>query len=165
MGWLRKRGCLQEIKPGRLRDLAKEGMILVTCSDGHYSRDIFQHLGEYADRIHMLGLNGGAINLSPLNPHYQKDGLVLINNIQEAWELGKGRVIVLLSHFNCGRAGKLGYSVQRVITDTLLGDDNLVQSMGVDKNVVLPLLHVDWQLPVGNKWRTYIIKNNFRKLI
>ena len=159
---------MQEIKADRLCGLAQAGLIGTMCPDGNYSLEIFNHLSGFTERPHLPSLNGGAMLLAPGHPNHQRDGKAIIASIEGAWSMGKGKAIILLSHYPCGLAGIIGYSAQDIIRDTLAADDYLTSLLGLAEEIVLPLFHIDWQpdAKVGEKHcRTYVIKNKCRQMI
>jgi hypothetical protein len=166
---LKKEGCLEEIKDERFSQLAAAGIIAVTCPDGEHTYDIFGHLCRYNRRIHLPALNGGGMLLSPFNPHFHLEGQALINSVAGGWKLGKGKTILLISHWPCGQAHADAYPLAKVLLDTLLADDYITAKLGVSEEVVLPLFHVDWtpleSVAEAKRRRTYVIKNCARKYI
>lgn len=167
--WLRANGGLESIKAERLAQLGTpERLIFVCCSDGNLMQDVFQHMCHYTRRPHLLALNGGGMLLGPKNPAFETDGRVLLTNIEQAFAMGKGSVVLLKSHHVCGRGKHMQRSVKDVILDTLDGDDLVTDHLGVTSEVVLPLFHVNWSLdPIGRNegMRTYKLKTKCRELI
>ncbi len=168
---LKEEKGLAEIKDDRLKELGTEGIIAVVCPDGFQKHDVFGHLCKYNDQkqVHDPGLNGGGMLMCPTNPHYALEGRALINSVTGAWKLGKGKTIIVLSHWPCGQADEDNYPLARVLLDTLTADDHLTAILGVSSEVVLPLFHVDWTPFERNlekkRRRTHVIKNAARKIL
>lgn len=166
---LKKQRGLVQIKDDRIKTLGITGIIAATCPDGDHFLDVSGHLCRYNHRVHLLALNGGAMLMSPSNKGYAQDGAALISNTSAAWEMGKGKTILLLSHWPCGRARHDVVPVQDVIRQTLEADETITAKLQVSEEVVLPLFHVDWtpfeRDPAKKRRRTYFIKNAARAFL
>ncbi len=166
---LKKQKGLVQIKDDRLKNLGLKGIIAATCPDGDHFLDVSGHLCRYNQRVHLLALNGGAMLMSPQNKAYELDGAALIRNTSAAWEMGKGKTILLLSHWPCGRARHDVVPVQDVIRQTLEADETITAHLQVSEEVVLPLFHIDWtpfeRDPAKKRRRTYFIKSAARALL
>jgi len=166
---LKKEKGLVEIKDDRLKELAEKGIIAVVCPDGDHSIDIFGHLCQYSHRVHTAALNGGAMLMSPSNLRFGLEGRALTNSVSGAWQMEKGKTVLLLSHWPCGQARADDIRLAWVIKDTLDADNKLTHTLGVGSEVVLPLFHVDWTPFEKNvelkRRRTYVIKKRCYDLL
>lgn len=161
-------GAIEAIDDERLKALVTEGLVGTICPDGDHSLDIFSHTSRFTRRLHLPGLNGGAILLAPTNPCFAFEGQSVMLSIKEGWELGKGSALGLFSHFPCGRAKKIGYELHQVIHDTLAAKAYVVEMLQVDSRLVLPFLHVDWtpqQIVAEKERRTYILRSCCNRIL
>lgn len=123
---LRSEGIFEDVNANRI-DM-KNGVILVSCSDGDQMPDIFTHhaalCGTQRDgpRIHTLGLNGGALLLHPDSP-LSRDGewRILHKHIADAERLKDIHAVALYAHAPCGAAGLCGMSLLDVVQWLLAG--------------------------------------------
>lgn len=166
---LKRQKGLVQIKDTRVKELGAEGIIAVGCPDGDHFHDVFGHLCQYTPRVHSLALNVGAMLMSPQSKDYAHDGAALLRNASAAWQMGKGKTILLLSHWPCGRARRDVVSVQDVIRQTLEADNAITTHLQVREEVVLPLFHIDWtpfeKDPAKKRRRTYFIKSTARAFL
>ncbi len=134
-------GLLMEIRAEKIRAIAPEGAILITCGDrdrvtGHFTgcQDIVP--------IHLIALNGGALLLS--------DGVdapaqqIIIRSCEEAMEIKGIRFIFCLSHFPCGKGELLGMGLRENILANLRAKDFLKRRFGSAVGV-LSMVGVDWR--------------------
>ncbi len=162
-------GALKAIDDARLNTLVSKGLVGTICPDGDHALDIFNHASRFTRRLHLPGLNGGAILLSPLNKCFDSEGRSIMVSIEEAWEFGKGSAIGLFSHFPCGRAKKLDLPIHQVILDTIAAKHHVAGKMKLDRRIVIPFFHVDWT-PLEDdvekkERRTYIIQRTCEKIL
>jgi len=137
-------GILEELSPEKIRHLAPQGAILITCGD----RDrITGHLSgcQRIVDIHLIALNGGAILLGEGVDEKRKH--TIIEECHDAMYLKEIHFIFSLSHFPCGKGDLLGMSLQQNILANLQGKDVLKASflsIGI-KVRVLPIVSIDWR--------------------
>lgn len=155
---LRSEGVLIDVDAHRL-DM-KNGVIMVTCSDGDQIADIFGTQSRFVQecrsdpRVHTIALNGGAIAIpqnSPLNFDVRKDE-VIIYDIRGAMELKGINTIALYGHAPCGAAGLCCLDVLNVMELLVEGKERLKREIG-DSVKVACFVHVDYH----DSKRTYFM--------
>lgn len=117
---LRSEGVLRDVD-GHLLD-QKDGVILITCSDGDRFFDIFQHQcrmqAEHRQgldpRTHVFAWHGGALACAPCSPINKRDEdhLVFLNQITAARNMKQIDIVALYAHAPCGAACASGISLE-----------------------------------------------------
>ncbi len=135
-------GLLKEIDGQRIKSEAPNGAVLITCGDKDRFR---QHFGgcSFVD-IHPLCLNGGGVLLGQgVDPVRQA---VLREDCSDALDLKHLNFVLSLSHFPCGKCGKLGIGLREAVLRTLEGKAYLKEHISKERlRGVLPLISIDWR--------------------
>jgi hypothetical protein len=118
----REFGVLQDVDDHRLDQ--REGVILITCSDGDRFCDIFAKQvrmveGQCKDpRIHTFAWNGGILRIAPGSPA-NKPGRTtdedLLDEVADARAMKGINLVAGYSHIPCGKAGACKISPEQVI--------------------------------------------------
>lgn len=157
--YLRGKGLLKDVDAHRIN--LTDGAILVTCADGDQLPDIFGNFSEAClahratPRVHVLGLNGGALLLprdTPLNTANRED-LVLLSHIRTAIKLKNIRTVALYAHAPCGAAGLAKLSLLEVVN--MLAKAKARVKEEIPESKVACFMHVDRGAEEGK--RTYFI--------
>lgn len=174
---MRTSGVLQDVDAHRID--ARQGIVLVTCGDGDQSIDILEYLElvclehRLDSRIHLLCLNGGALNLpqnSPLNrwfaysavaQDYQRPprDAVLLDDIFAACKLKEIQTVILLAHAPCGAARTVELSFEETVR-LLVEAKRRIKMCAPDMNVQLQVAcfyHVCWESGDDVSRRTYFV--------
>lgn len=156
-------GVLIDVKDHKL-DL-KNGVIMVSCSDGDQMSDIF-HFQEKmqarqrdSQRIHTIGLNGGALLIpenSPLNKPNGEDR-VMLKHIKQAIELKGITTIALYVHAPCGAAGLCRLNMDQVL-DLLIQAKRRIKAE-IPGVTVACFCHVD----NGEKMTYFVSREHYEK--
>jgi hypothetical protein len=141
-------GVLQELKKDRLACLCQNGILVFKCGDGDQSFDYLSRKREVIanNRLHIVSVNGGALNLPIDSPLVEGTGVTqfLLKQITTARELKSIDSVSLSVHFPCGAARLAGLSDQEVIQCLFSAKELLVSQKGVPREFVHPTVHVDW---------------------
>lgn len=163
---LRKAGLLEEVK-NSLIDL-HAGVIMVSCADGDQMSDVFKTQAHWVEhqrrdpRIHLLALNGGAIQLAPDSPTNKSDGedRVLLKHVLDAVKLKNIQTVVLYAHAPCGIAKAFNLNLLEEI-DLLTAAQRFLKEKNPELQIT-SFLHVDkgeagkrTYFVSEKKWREY----------
>lgn len=165
-GQLRAAGVLADVQEN-LIDL-KDGVIMVTCSDGDQMYDMFSQQAKWVEvqrkdpRIHLLALNGGAIHLGPNSPTSREDreDKVIEKHIEGAVWLKNIQTVILYTHTPCGLAKMFNLGLYDVLEHLVAGKERLKFKHPELK--VACFVHVDREQGLGK--RTYFVsRDKWRK--
>ncbi len=156
---LRKFGILADVNGHHLNQ--KNGVIMISCADGHQMYDIFGHQlkmqeGHCQDLcVHTLAWNGGALRIPQYSPANKKDRtthLDVIDDIRDSIKIKNIHTIALYVHAPCGKAHACGINFIEMIG--LLIDAKIRIKKEVDNIYVACFIHIDFN---NNRKRTYFI--------
>jgi hypothetical protein len=155
---LREAAVLQDVRE-RLLD-QKDGVILISCSDGDRFCDIFlrqvhmQSSCRHDPRIHVFAWHGGALACAPCCPinESKNDNRVFLRQISQARKMKGINLVALYAHAPCGAAGGTGLSLEEVFAFHFRAKMQIkTLNQGIQ---VIPFFHVDH----GNgRQRTYFL--------
>ncbi len=132
---------LTEIRPEKIRELAPEGAILITCGDRDRVTGHFTGCQNIVP-IHLISLNGGALLLSEGVDALSQQ--VITTNCREAMSLKGIRFIFCLSHFPCGKGDILDMNLKENILANLRAKNFLKNEFGSTVGV-LSIVGIDWR--------------------
>jgi hypothetical protein len=166
---LKKSGLYVPIYDNRMTSLVDAGLVFIGCPDGDHSHDMFNHFCRYTRRVHFIGLNGGAVMMSPRHPKRSIEGQALFNSAKGALDLEKGKTVGFGTHLVCG--GMLGEMCDIAHATQLLleGKDDFVAQTAISPKATVAFMHVDltpFETDLAKKKRrTHIIKGSRRNLL
>jgi hypothetical protein len=141
-------GVLCPINTGKVRSLCGCGSVVIKCGDGDQSAHFMETKREIIanDRIHIISMNGGALNLpfgSKLvsSPDVTK---FLLGQVTLSRELKKIESVFPSVHFPCGAAQVAGFTDVEVMQYLFSAKQLLLASAGIPRKHLHPLVHVDW---------------------
>lgn len=160
--YLRAKGILEDEEARKVP--LDAGTTVVCCADGDQFFDLYGNLSEMClqqkawPRTHPLTSHGGALVIPPdsiLNIRYRGDNLV--EDIIEAWEMKRTKVVTLYAHAPCGAATKAGLSLAEnldlLVRAKLHLKEKLTRAQAQTK--VACFVHIDRGVDEGK--RTYFI--------
>ncbi len=126
-------------------DPDKKGVILVACGDCDRSPELLDFARDRLGhrRIHLIAINGGALNLprdSPLIHMIPRDEVIL-EDIRETPELKNLNTVAAYAHWPCGKAKAAGVSMLQAL-DLLIGAKHRIREHFPHLRVAT-FLHVD----------------------
>ncbi len=155
---LREAGVLRDDDSRKLH--TPNGVILVCCSDGDQSEDVYGHTCHLAEgnggkrRLHPFMNHGGAALLSPRNLIYADHAPdeYLIAQIRDAMPMKGIATIALVVHAPCGAANMVDLSVVEIIDHMFRGKKRLKE--------LWPNMRVACfvQVDFGDRKRMYFVK-------
>lgn len=132
---------LTEIRPEKIRELAPEGAILITCGDRDRVTGHFTGCQSIVP-IHLIALNGGGLRLADGIDQSAKN--LITGECIDAMSLKGIRFIFCLSHYPCGKGDILGMDLKTNIIANLQAKDYLKRTFGSAVGV-LSMVGIDWR--------------------
>lgn len=159
---LRDFGVLDNVNGHSLSQ--KNGVIMISCADGHQMYDIFGHQlkmqeGHCQDPcIHTLAWNGGALRIpknSPANKNGRTTHLDVLDDIRDSIAIKNIHTIALYVHAPCGKAQACGIDFLETIRLLIIAKAKLKNE--IDNVHVACFVHIDFN---NHKKRTYFISKH-----
>jgi hypothetical protein len=159
---LREAEVLQDIDRHQL-DL-RQGVILITCSDGHRFPNIFNHQSSLMLEagvepiIHTLSWHGGALACAPCSPINRRkdDHKVFLEQVSDAIKLKGIYTILSHAHAPCGAAGLHGVDLTLEIALHMRAKDMMKKLENTFSKEIKVVPHFDVDYGEG-KQRTYYL--------
>lgn len=159
---MRNFGVLDNVKGHLLNQ--KNGVIMISCADGHQMYDIFSHQLKMQEGychdpcIHTLAWNGGALRIPKESPANKKDRtthLDVLDDIRDSIKIKSIDTVALYVHAPCGKAQACGIDFLEMIH--LLINAKIRLKNKVNNLHVACFMHIDFN---NHKKRTYFISRH-----
>lgn len=159
---LRDFGVLDNVNGHSLSQ--KNGVIMISCADGHQMYDIFGHQLKMQEGycqdpcIHTIAWNGGALRIpknSPANKEGRTTHLDVLDDIRDSIAIKDIRTIALYVHAPCGKAQACGIDFLETIRLLMIAKKRLKNK--IDDVHVACFIHIDFN---NHKKRTYFISKH-----
>jgi hypothetical protein len=144
-----EQGILTPLAKDRLPEGSEKGTIVIACSDGDQSADLFeQHQHQCGPRCHFFAFNGGGLWLSPLveGERALQRRTLIENDLPEAVGLKGIHTVLVYGHAPCGVAEKvLMCNAREVIGHLVEAKSRLRELYGKETPLkFVAAVHVDW---------------------
>lgn len=158
-------GVLQDVEEHLIDQ--KNGVIIITCSDGDRFPDVFQYqvkmqMKQRPDpRIHVLAWHGGALACAPCSPINKRKhaDLVFLDQVSDAREMKGINTVVLYAHAICSAAHLNGVDIEESLALQIRAKSKIkTLNSGI---VVVPFFHVDYG--EGRKQTYFVSRENWER--
>lgn len=156
---LRTEGVLRGVANAAL---PSQGVICISCADGHQVEDIVRHLHDGRFPLwtrlwylflrfiglrqpvcsHTIALNGGALLLPRESPLNHGEGDMICRHIAAGMEIKGLQTVTPLAHYPCGAAAAVKMDLPEVLRQLQAAARELRERFPNTR--VIPLLHIDW---------------------
>jgi hypothetical protein len=113
---LKEEGVLRKFTPDFTKGIAKNGGILIACSDGDITLSDY-YKEAISDRPHSVKTFGGTLNICPdFRGFDPEEESVILKNVVKGFKAKKTRTLFLGHHYPCGMASAFNHSLDDVLT-------------------------------------------------
>ena len=135
---MKKLYILRVFSVSDMRQITKNGGIMLTCSDGDVDISKY-HSYAVSGRPHEIKLFGGTLNVCQEYKGYNIESeKVIVANIVNGFEAKRTRTLFLDHHFPCGMAGKYKHGIEEVLCFAYLANLRFCTDLGKKLNEMLP---------------------------
>ncbi len=136
---MKKLHVLRVFSVNDMRQITKNGGVLITCSDGDVDISKY-HSYAVSCRPHEVKIFGGTLNVCQEYKGYDvEEESVIIKNIVKGFQAKMTKTLFLDHHFPCGMAGQYKHGIEEVLCFAYLSSLRFCTDLGKKLNDMLPL--------------------------